>query len=112
MFANFVSDVLKAAVVDLLFKRPVQVHLSRDASGKFDFRANINPSSGTQNSQPPVVVMQSPYGYPYAPPPFVPPYPGMVAPPGAPASLPHGSGAQSQTPAAQVFEIQAPSYLR
>ena len=111
MPGSFVSDLVKAAVIDLLFKRPIQLQFGRDATGKIDFRASINPSSGG-NQQPVVYVQQQPpYGYPMAyPPGFQPPY--QVAQPPAPPPASSGAPSQPEPRRQMEFDLNIPSFVR
>ena len=122
MSGNFVSELIKAAIIDLLFKRPITLQYGRDQAGKVDFRAQINPSSGG-GQQPQVMFMQpQQYGYaqPYPPayPPGYPPaYPPAYPPgyPGQPSPPPGASGAPSQPPQEKVqtpFDLQIPTTFR
>lgn len=116
MSGNFVSELIKAAVIDLLFKRPITVQYARDQTGKVEFRASINPSSGGAQQQQPVVLMaQQPYGYP---PPYPPAYPGAY-PPGyqyQQVPPPGTSGAPNQPPQQEkpmtAFDLQIPTTFR
>jgi len=117
---SFVSDLIKAAVIDLLFKRPITVQFGRDATGKIDFRANINPSSG--GGQPPVVYMAPQPSYPYAgyPPQFMPPgysqpgYPPQYQPQYQQPSQPPISGAPNPPEQKQQaeFDLNIPAFVR
>ena len=115
MPGSFVSDLIKAALIDLVFKRPIQLQFGRGADGKIDFRANINPSSG--GNQQPVVLMAQPqgYGYPGA---YPPPYPPQFHPAFQVQQFPQGaSGAPSPTTTEKEkpstdFDLLLPSSFR
>lgn len=70
MAGSFVLDIFKALVVDVLFKRPIQVQITRDQAGRIDFKANIQASGAGQSvvnnylGPPP---QYNPYGYGYPP---------------------------------------------
>lgn len=50
MLGNFVSDLIKTAIVDLVFKRPIQFQMTRDQAGRMDVKVQLNPS-GDRNQQ-------------------------------------------------------------
>ena len=114
MSGNFVSELIKAAVIDLLFKRPIQLQYARDPAGKVEFRASINPSSGGQQQQPVVYMAQQPYGYP---PPYPPAFPGAYPPGYQFQPPPPGTSGAPNQPAPQekpltAFDLQIPTTFR
>lgn len=105
MPGNFVSDLIKTAVLDLVFKRPVQLRITRDEHGRMDMQLSLSPSGerGQPNPWPNYMPMYSPQlmqpGYMV---------PGMMQPWAPPAIPPSPQQLQQPTdPAAAAMQAQA-----
>jgi len=65
--ASWLLSLFQQLLSDALFKRPIEVNLTREANGKIHLKTRINPSSNQPPTQNHYYSGYTPYGQPMLP---------------------------------------------